>query len=600
MTDRPAGPTRSSVDDRRPAPRAPAFALMALAVLGCGEFPDLLPYVDLGPRPASEADAADMSDDLDATPVDATRTDGDVGVELDVEIDQQTPTDEVCDGRDNDLDGQTDEDIEATPCQDGQGECLVTGQRVCRGGALVCDAQAGEPTDELCNGLDDDCDTYIDEDFEGLGQACTVSEGVCQGTGRIECEADGSGTRCTAVEIPGVRAIEICDGLDNDCDGVFDEAEGSPETPVTMACIPEGGSGQCAVGVTACAAAEGSMEATWGACTPLGPSPSELCNGLDDDCDGRVDEGIRDVNRIGQNCVLGLVEPPLDGCLGARYECSADETQVACVAPAETTCDGIDENCDGVIDDGLGCGEALADGCRAWLGWTQRDIGDMVEMWGACPERADWSDTLSCNGAPAPAGPFAEISIGGDVDDDADRLGVSWRCGGDDPVTAFAQRSCRIYLGAGPANGAPADPSPTWGPCPDEVVGTQDTVSCTSGDGLFRPMPLLVDIDESAVLSVAFRCSAVDGADLLPEGWAAGRLAERLEQSIEVFIAWADADVAGGEIDWEAVCAPGGDGNSATTCVSSGGDGQFHTLRFISDLDSQDRLAIGLRPRAIE
>jgi len=74
---------------------------------------------------------------------------------------------------------------------------------------------------EKCNGTDDDCDTAVDEDFMGLGDSCLAGVGECESFGSYVCAPDGEGVVCDAA--PGTPADELCDGLDNDCDGLTDE-----------------------------------------------------------------------------------------------------------------------------------------------------------------------------------------------------------------------------------------------------------------------------------------------------------------------------------------------------------------------------------------
>ncbi|PNU18791.1 hypothetical protein C2E25_15780 [Geothermobacter hydrogeniphilus] len=131
---------------------------------------------------------------------------------------------ELCDGQDNNCDGQIDEDFPelGTSCTSGVGSCSAGGSMVCipDGSGTECNAVAGSPATETCNGRDDDCDGLIDN-VSGIGTICGV--GVCSG-GVMECGV--SALVCSTG--PGgsndQSSVEICDGLDNDCNGVVDES----------------------------------------------------------------------------------------------------------------------------------------------------------------------------------------------------------------------------------------------------------------------------------------------------------------------------------------------------------------------------------------
>ncbi|WP_096327172.1 DUF11 domain-containing protein [Nannocystis exedens] len=73
---------------------------------------------------------------------------------------------------------------------------------------------------ELCDGLDNDCDLLVDEDF-ALGAPCSAGLGACIAVGALVCDGLG-GVVCDAV--PGLPLPELCDGFDNDCDGTIDGA----------------------------------------------------------------------------------------------------------------------------------------------------------------------------------------------------------------------------------------------------------------------------------------------------------------------------------------------------------------------------------------
>ncbi|HOU54778.1 MAG TPA: MopE-related protein [Myxococcota bacterium] len=83
----------------------------------------------------------------------------------------------------------------------------------------VCEAPV--PEAEHCNGRDDDCDGLVDEDFPEVGEDCFAGTGACRVRGRFVCLSDGTGVRCDAV--PGSPIAETCNGIDDNCNGQIDE-----------------------------------------------------------------------------------------------------------------------------------------------------------------------------------------------------------------------------------------------------------------------------------------------------------------------------------------------------------------------------------------
>ncbi|GMV38718.1 MAG: hypothetical protein AMXMBFR64_04340 [Myxococcales bacterium] len=179
-----------------------------------------------------------------------------------VECPAAEPVTEVCNGADDDCNGETDEGLGDMVC--GVGVCARLVPKCVGGNANLCDPLEGA-TEEVCNGKDDDCDGKTDEDLGslpcGVG-ACAHTVPACFGGKPGECTGPTAGAK-----------DEVCNGKDDDCDGLTDEELG------TVPC----GSGACSFEVPAC------VGGVAGPCDPESGPPEE-CNGLDDDCDGEVDE----------------------------------------------------------------------------------------------------------------------------------------------------------------------------------------------------------------------------------------------------------------------------------------------------------------------
>ena len=139
---------------------------------------------------------------------------------------------EKCDSLDNDCDGLIDEDFPAVgqPCDTGVGSCASQGILVCNsdGSDIFCNAVEIEQQSEICDGLDNDCNGEIDDTFPDLHQPCTAGIGVCQVEGIFECSDSGTATVCNAQAIPPTP--EVCDGIDNNCDGEIDNGLGIGES----------------------------------------------------------------------------------------------------------------------------------------------------------------------------------------------------------------------------------------------------------------------------------------------------------------------------------------------------------------------------------
>lgn len=169
------------------------------------------------------------------------------------------------------------------------------------------------------DGLDNDCDGQVDED------ALTDADG----DGYSMCDGDCNDTDENVN--PGL--VEVCDGLDNNCDGVTDEGftlywrdfdgDGFGDPQVPQECNPVGG-------VT------NQLDCDDNDPTIYAGAP-ELCDGIDNNCDGQVDEGVD-------------VDDDADGATICAGDC--DDTNAGVHPGATELCDGIDNDCNGQVDEG--------------------------------------------------------------------------------------------------------------------------------------------------------------------------------------------------------------------------------------------------------
>ena len=266
---------------------------------------------------------------------------------------------ETCDGLDNDCDGTVDEDIvdDAYPGCGTQGVCAVGVRARCIESEMVCEylTLAGWEVEEtLCDGEDNDCDGETDEGLKGSPSLCHEGLGVCAASS-VTCNAGE--WECTYPPTYEEGLETRCDGLDNNCDGTTDSDDptfaasaGSAGCPTVGAC--SAGSSEdphCKVGVWDCSEYLAGIP---------GYSATESCNAVDDDCDGKTDEDLTGLDttqcdpvsqaKAGKGVCAGKASPV---CQGGTVVCVVEN--VSGYEASEVSCDGQDNDCDGLTDEDL-------------------------------------------------------------------------------------------------------------------------------------------------------------------------------------------------------------------------------------------------------
>ena len=284
---------------------------------------------------------------------------------------------EVCDGQDNDCEGSA--DFDAAGEVDGDFD-----------GSPSCDdcddaeAAINPSATEVCDGVDNDCNAVIDEGFDTDGDGETTCAGDCD---------DGDPAINTS-------ATEACDAADNDCDGLVDLGFDQDGDGVTT-CGPDGDPSS---------PADNDCDDIVASTCPSAP---ELCDAVDDDCDGAVDAQFD-----GDGDGTTTCGPDGDATASADNDCDDTDGGAYPGAP-ETPDDGIDQDCSG--SDTVACHvDVDGDGFAGPSTVLEAD-GDCDE-----PDRfAAWDD---CNDAAASISPAAT-----EVPDDL----VDQDCSGTDTVTCF-------------------------------------------------------------------------------------------------------------------------------------------------------------------
>ncbi len=302
---------------------------------------------------------------------------------------QVLPEPERCDGEDYDCDGEPNSGCdcelgETRSCYDGPDG--TEGVADCKEGTQTCiDTEFGVgwspcegqvlPEPELCDGEDYDCDGDADTGCAcdiGATRACyggpseTAGVGLCQEGQQICLARDGGGSDWGACDGEVLPAVETCNGVDADCDGA-PNPDCICEVGENQACYLGPSEtrrvGACRDGQQVCVAAADETSTDWGDCEgEVGPT-SEVCDGVDNDCDGTTDEGCLCNAGDQQECYtgpagtteIGLCSPGTQRCITNADGGTNWDTCTGQVLPVAEVCgNGLDDDCDGSIDEECG------------------------------------------------------------------------------------------------------------------------------------------------------------------------------------------------------------------------------------------------------
>ncbi len=303
---------------------------------------------------ACVAPAGDVSDDTDCNDADPAYHPG-----AD-ESNCADPNDYNCDGSVGYADADGDGYAACQDCNDGNGAINPAATEVCDG------------VDNNCDGLTDDADPALDATTETTWYTDADNDGYGGSLGTASCAAP-SGSVADSTDCDDANgainpgATEVCDGVDNDCDTLVDDADPSLDASTASLWYTDSdrdGYGAGTPVATCVAPADGVADGTDcdDANGAVHPGATEVCNGIDDDCDGAVDDADSDLDLSTASSWYADGDSDGYGAGTVMMACEAPANTVSdntdcndldgAVNPAATeVCDGVDNDCNTLVDD---------------------------------------------------------------------------------------------------------------------------------------------------------------------------------------------------------------------------------------------------------